>query len=58
MSVLEALIPVMTTQLATTLKEVTPALVKPDTLAMDFPEQVCKSSLTFYIISDVVTWLW
>ena len=42
MSVLEALIPVTTMQLATTLKEVTPALVKLDTVAMDFLAQVCK----------------
>ena len=48
----------MTMQLAKTLKEVTPVLVKLDALAMDFPAQVCKSSLTFYIISDVATWLW
>ena len=42
MSVLEVLILVTTTQLATTLKGVTLALVKLDTLAMDFLAQVCK----------------
>ena len=42
MNVLEVLILVMILQLATTLKEVTLALVKLDTLAMDFLAQVCK----------------
>ena len=40
MSVLVALIAVMIMQLATTLKEVTPALVTLDTQAMDFLAQV------------------
>ena len=42
MNVVEALIDVTLMQLATTLKEVTPAPAILDTLAMDFLAQVCK----------------
>ena len=46
MNVLEALIGVILMQLATTLKEVTPALATLDTQAMGFIAQVSISALT------------
>ena len=52
MSVLKALISVMTMQLATTLKGVIPALARLATQAMDFHALVIKF-VYFLIISDV-----
>ena len=51
MNVLEALIGVIATQLATTLKGVTPALATLDTQAMDFHAQVNFSITIFLIIA-------
>ena len=48
MSVLEVLIGVIAMQLATTLKEVTPALVTLDTQAMGFLAQVSATRLQFF----------